>query len=100
MAGDKQIVAKGKGYVEIKNNNGLKIKFKNILFSPELQMKLISANRVVEKGLTAKFNSTSGTIQHSDGTVVLKTVRRKICFLAKDESHRLYAAVSSSQTTD
>lgn len=97
LAGDKTIVAKGKGDVQIENVNGFPIIFQNVLYSPELHMNFISVSRVVEKGLIVKFNSKFASVQQADGTVVLRAEKQNNLFLTKGSVESLFAATNVNQ---
>lgn len=89
---DKHIMAKGKGDVETVIN-GKKIKFQDVLYSPELNMNFISVGRVVANDLIVVFDSTSAVVKSFDGEIILKAFKHNNLFLIEDQVEQLYAAI-------
>ena len=96
LAGDQQIVAKGKGDVEIILNN-IRLIFQNVLYSPELHMNFISISRAVENGLTVHFNNKVAEIKRGDGSVVLRAQKYNNLYVANCNMERLCVADNTLQ---
>lgn len=93
---DKYIVAKGKGDVEV-DINGEQIKFKNVLYSPELNMNFISVGRVVRNGLTVVFDAKSAVIKNAKGKVIIRALKQDNLFIFESKVERLFATTDINQ---
>lgn len=84
LAGNKHIIATGKGDVKIFNNS-YEILLQNVLYSSDLQANFISINKCVENGYFAKFDKMKAEISRKDGQVVVVAHRKDNMFMASNE---------------
>ena len=101
LADKKSISAKGKGVVTL-TINGKSIKFKDVLYSPDLQGNFVSVSKVVQYGGTIKFNKNGAFLMDEDKKLLIHAKGENNLFVfeteePKEPEEQLNAISNSNQ---